>query len=127
MAETLGKNFHYSGIVSGEKKAAYLRSLDVFVMPSYFEGLPMSLLECMSYGIVPVVTPVGSIPNVVGDGQNGLLLKKKDIGSIVNAITTLHNDRELVRKLGKNAKKTIFDNFSVESYIERLNKIYDTL
>ena len=73
--EALGEDFEYCGLVSGEAKREFLDSLDVFVMPTYFEGLPMSLLETMSYGAVPVVTKVGSIPTVVKDGENGLFVK----------------------------------------------------
>ena len=76
--EAFGEDFEYCGLVSGEAKREFLDSLDVFVMPTYFEGLPMSLLETMSYGVVPVVTKVGSIPTVVKDGENGLFVKVKD-------------------------------------------------
>lgn len=138
----LGDNFEYVGLVSGVSKDAFLRSLDVFVMPTYFEGLPVSLLECMGYGVVPVVTPVGSIPDVVIDNDelqitnykssdtndaNGVFVKVKDVDSIVDAITMLYNDRETLAALGKNARKMIFENFSAERYVEQLNHIYNSL
>ena len=71
----LADSFEYAGLVSGKSKCDFIRSLDAFVLPTYFEGLPMSLLECMSYGVTPIVTPVGSIPKVVEDGVNGVLSK----------------------------------------------------
>lgn len=123
----LGENFEYVGLVSGKSKDEFLRSLDVFVMPTYFEGLPVSLLECMGYGSVPVVTSVGSIPDVVKDKENGFFVKLKDVDSIVDAVTILYNDRELLRILSNNARKTISENFSAERYVEELNKIYDSL
>ena len=125
--EALGDDFEYCGLVSGESKREFLDSLDVFVMPTYFEGLPMSLLETMGYGVVPVVTQVGSIPTVVKDGENGLFVKVKDLQSIVEAVRRLDQDRNLLARLSEDARKTIKENFSATRYVERLNAIYDSL
>lgn len=123
----LGSDFHYAGIVSGKSKNDFFRRMDVFVMPSYFEGLPMALLESMSYGVVPVVTPVGSIPQVVTDGKNGLLTKVKEVSGIVEAITRLSEDKGLLRQMGQEAKDTIINNFSTEEYVRKLNLLYERL
>lgn len=125
--KNLGNNFEYVGVVSGKAKIDFLHSIDVFVLPSYFEGLPLSLLESMSYGAVPVVTPVGSIPEVVKDGVNGLLIKEHDVDSIVNAIIRLHEQKELRKELSKAARATIVEQFSPVRYFENLNTIYQTL
>ena len=122
--EALGDDFEYCGLVSGETKREFLDSLDVFVMPTYFEGLPMSLLETMSYGAVPVVTKVGSIPTVVKDGENGLFVKVKDVDSICEALKKLDDDRVLLAKMSVEARRTIQENFSATKYVERLNAIY---
>ena len=122
--EALGEDFEYCGLVSGETKREFLDSLDVFVMPTYFEGLPMSLLETMSYSVVPVVTEVGSIPTVVKDGENGLFVKVKDVESICEALKKLDDDRVLLAKMSVEARKTIQENFSATKYVERLNEIY---
>ena len=120
----LGDSVEYVGLVSGQTKCDFLRSLDAFVLPSYFEGLPMSLLESMSYGKTPIVTPVGSIPQVVRDGENGIFVKDHDLDSSGEAIKRLSEDRTLLRKLGEEARKTIFSQFSPKKYIEKLNDIY---
>ena len=122
--ERLGDSFEYVGLVSGKTKCDFLRSLDAFVLPTYFEGLPMSLLETMSYGVTPVVTPVGSIPQVVKDGVNGMFITDHDSDSIVSAIKRLDEDRSILRKLGVAARETIFNQFSPEKYVEKLNSIY---
>ncbi len=119
--------FRYVGVVSGKKKSDFLKMVDVFMLPSYFEGLPISLLECMSFGAVPVVTPVGSIPEVVEKGVNGLFIKVRDSLSIVDAVQSLNNDRKLLCKLSKNARETIFTQFSPENYVEKLNWIYENI
>ena len=123
----LGSCFHYDGIVSGERKNEFLRSLDVFVLPSYFEGLPISLLESMSFGAVPVVTPVGSIPEVIENGKNGYFVEVRDVDSIVNVIQRIYQQRELAFSVGEKAKETIYKQFSPSEYVNKLNNIYNTL
>lgn len=120
----LGDSFEYAGLVSGHTKCEFLRGLDAFILPTYFEGLPMSLLECMSYGKPPIVTPVGSIPQVVKEDENGIFIKDHDVDSIVEAIKRLSGDRVLLKKLGEEARKTIFSQFSPVKYIGKLNEIY---
>lgn len=120
----LKDSFRYVGLVSGPTKCQFLRSLDVLVMPTYFEGLPMSLLECMSYGAVPVVSPVGSIPQVVTDGVNGLLIHTHDSDSIVEAVRRLNEDRTLLKTLGHAARQTIFSQYNPLRYVDELNQIY---
>lgn len=144
----LGEKFEYVGLVSGRKKDDFIRSLDIFIMPTYFEGLPMSLLECMSYGVMPIVTPVGSIPTTVHgksstktiiteekryeeydsvNDANGIFIKPKDVESIVEAVKIIEKNTNLLEQLGKNARKTVIQNFSPKKYVEQLNKIYNSL
>ena len=123
-SKMLGNQFFFSGIVSGESKNAFLQSLDVLMMPTFFEGLPMSLLECMSYGVVPVITPVGSIPTVVTNQQNGIFIKVKDAQSIVDAISFLHTHRDKLDKMSESARNYIYEHFDSETYINSLNNIY---
>lgn len=120
----LGENFQYYGVVSGEKKDEFLRSVDVFTLPSFFEGLPISLLECMSYGSVPVTTNVGSISSVVVDGDNGIFISL-DADNIVAAVEFLSNDRTRLKSMSEKAKDTIFGKFKPSTYIYKLNGIYN--
>ena len=122
--DLLGDHFVYEGVVSGKQKAELLKRSHVFILPSLYEGLPMSLLECMSYGLVPVTTNVGSIGEYVENGTNGLLLKVKDSHSIIEALTLLLNDSALVLQLSEAARHTIFSRFNSTEYIEKLNTIY---
>ena len=124
--DNLKESFEYCGLVSGQTKIGFLRSLDIFVLPSYFEGLPISLLECMSYGSIPVVTPVGSIPTIIEDEKNGLFVKDHDSVSIVAAIEKLYSDIQLQASIGKNARETILSSFNPQNYVAQLNNIYAT-
>ena len=125
--ETLRDKFEYCGVVSGKSKDDLLKDSDVFVMPSFYEGLPMALLECMSFGVVPVVTDVGSIGEYVKDGQNGLMVKVKDTETVVKAISVLDKDRTLLWSLSVNARNTIFTRLKPEVYVDQLNEIYENV
>ena len=87
----------------------------------------MALLECMSYGVVPVTTNVGSIGEIVINNYNGIFIEVKNSQSIYEKINMLHYNRNIVKILSKNAQNTIFKNFSVTKYIERLNQIYKSV
>lgn len=122
--ELLGDHFVYEGVVSGNRKAELLKRCQIFVLPSLYEGLPISLLETMAYGMVPVVTDVGSIGEYVKDGMNGLMIGIRDAVSIVNALERLVADKKLMMELSKAARETIVTRLQPEKYVERLNEIY---
>lgn len=122
--EVLGNHFTFHGIVSGEKKTEVLKKCDIFLMPSFFEGLPMSLLETMSFGQVPVVTSVGSIPTVVEDKKSGMYTRIRNSEDIVNAIIALNDNRTLLNKLSRNAQCAVFEKFDDNKYIKELNMLY---
>lgn len=122
--EEFGEDFTFHGIVSGKKKNELLKKCDIFLLPSFYEGLPMSLLETMSFGLVPVVTPVGSIPTVVTDKTNGLFINIKNTADIVEAIERLVADKEFSATLSQKAKETIVEKFDDRKYIKQLNELY---
>lgn len=125
--EALGDNFVYEGVVSGESKTAFLKKIDTFVLPSYFEGLPMSLLEAMSFGSVPITTMVGSIPSIVEDGQNGIAIPSHLEAAIVEAVKQLMGDYKKRQTLSAKAQQAIFSRFSPEEYTATLNGLYQCL
>ena len=123
--EVLGTNFKFAGIVTGKEKSKLLQSCDVFVLPSLFEGLPMALLECMSFGLVPIVTDVGSMGTVVKNGKTGIIVRENSANDIANAFEGLINDRKLLKTLSCNAREFIVSNFNPTTYFEKLNRIYE--
>lgn len=122
--EALGDNFTYHGIVSGAPKTELLKKCDIFLLPSFYEGLPMSLLETMSFGQVPIVTAVGSIPTVVKDKINGIFIGVKNCEDIIIAIKELKNNTNLLSIMSKQARETILNKFDDNKYINRLNILY---
>ena len=96
----------------------------VLALPSPNEGLPMSLLEAMAWGLVPVVSPVGGIPEVVTDGVNGLLVRPGDPADIAAALRRLVQDPALRADLSAAARRTAEDGFSIEAYSENLAHVW---
>lgn len=120
----LGDSFVYHGVVFGKGKNDLLKQCDVFILPSFYEGLPMSLIETMSFGMVPIVTNVGSISSVVANKHNGLFVKVKDTDDIVSSIRTLHAESDLLTSLSVKAQESILTLFDDRDYIAKLNELY---
>lgn len=125
--KALGDNFVYEGIVSGVRKTDFLQMIDTFVLPSYFEGLPISLLEAMSFGSVPITTMVGSISSIAEDGQNVVAIPSHSSQAIVEAVNYLSTNTTKRQTLSEEAQQTIFRHFSPIRYISMLNNIYQNL
>lgn len=115
----------YNGIVHGQQKWNILKKSKIFLLPSYYEGLPISLLEAMSVGCIPVVTGVGSIPEIVKNGYNGLIINKFAPIEIKNSILKIFNDDKLAEFMSSNAVTTVSKNYNINNYKEQLLNIYD--
>ena len=89
----IAANVSVPGWLSADQKAETFKKVGVFVLPSYDEGLPMALLETMAVGIVPIVTTVGGIPEVVIHNKNGLLIAPGDRQGLLKAM----GDRKAAR------------------------------
>ena len=125
MREILGGSFHYLGVVNGTEKISVIKKCDIFLLPSISgEGLPMALLEAMSYGLVPVVTNDGSMKYVVHSGVNGFVIEKDNPLELFEKIQMLITEHDLLDKCSENAYVFIKDNFIPEKYAEKLNFIY---
>ena len=91
----------FEGWVSGDKKIELLNKSDAYILPSYKEGLPISILEAMSYGMPIISTPVGGIPEIVSNGENGYLVEPGNKEDIYKAIISLLNDSDLRNRMGR--------------------------
>lgn len=106
---------------------ALKRRGDVFLMPSYGEGFPNSLLEAMAAGLVPVVTPVGAVPEIVTDGEHGLVIPVGDAAALAAAITRLAQDPDLRMQLARSAQERVRELFVAEVVLKRLAAAYREL
>jgi glycosyltransferase involved in cell wall biosynthesis len=104
-----------------------LASCDVFVLPSLYEGLPVSVLEAMAAGKPVVATAVGGTCEVVLHGQTGLLVPPRDPAALARAIRTLLADPDLVQQLTQAAKVRLCQKFRADTMVERIADLYDEL
>ena len=112
--------------VNPEQRNNLLASADVFVLPSLNEGLPMSILEAMSWGLPVIASPVGGIPEVVQDGYNGLLVPPTDISALADAMQKLMEDETLRLQMGARARASV-EHLDIRLYWEKLYDIYHSV
>lgn len=115
------------GWVDGERKLELLRSADVYVLPSRNEGMPVSILEAMSWSIPVVASRVGGIPEMIESGVEGLLVEPGDVDGILDAILRLAADRELLPRMGRAARKRVESEFSKDVVLPKMEAIYEKL
>ena len=103
-----------------------LSIIDIFLQPSFKEGLPMSLLEAMSAGKAVIATRVGEIPKVITHGQTGILINPGDARQLKEEILDLlQNQKEIIR-LGQNARIIIEQNYNSKRMAEDYCGLYDS-
>lgn len=100
-----------------------LAESDVLVLPSHHEGMPMAMLEAMAWGLPPITTPVGGIPEVVKSYENGILIPPGDPQALANAMQELTLNEDLRKKLSSAARRAV-EPLCVKHYIERLVALY---
>jgi len=104
-----------------------LAAIDVFVMPSLWEGLPLSLVLAMGAGVPVVATRIAGIPEVVQDGTSGLLVPPADAPALATALARVVSDPALRRCLGTTARGFVVPRFGVEGYVRAVTSLYDRL
>jgi len=113
----------YIGWADGDKKHELLSRCNVLVLPSYNEGLPISILEAMSYGKGIISTTVGGIPEVVKHQENGFLITPGDFDGLAEAIDRLVQSPQLRKAIGETSKRRV-EPYLIENVLIQLNSIY---
>ncbi|WP_261844972.1 glycosyltransferase family 4 protein [Aliamphritea ceti] len=123
----ISQNVSIVGWVEGKEKYKYLLSSDVFVLPSYFEGLPIGILEAMINNVAVVATNVGGIPDIIDDGQDGVLVEPRDVNALVLALKKVLTNDSLKERLRVKASIKANDSFNSKSIISTLKSYYTQL
>lgn len=104
-----------------------LNSSDLFVMTSLWEGLPISTIEAMSCGLVPVVNAVDGQIEIVKDNYTGFLIRPYDVETSVEKILFLKKNPDIRKQMGENAKNYIDNTFSTDYMIKQHEKLYSDM
>lgn len=116
---------NFEGFVSGHKKIDLLNWADVFILPSFNEGLPISILEAMSYSMPIISTPVGGIPEVV-DKTNGILVTPGNDDEIYDAIKHYVDNIDDVERQGKESFRKV-ETYLPDYVLNHLKSIYKSI
>lgn len=104
-----------------------MKALDIFVLPSYSEGLPNALMEAMAAGCACLASDVGGAKTLIKDSLNGLIFTPGDQGQLEKQLQRLIGDQSLRKVLGKNAQRTIRDAFDWATITDQYTKLFEEL
>ena len=107
--------------------ADILRASDVFVLSSRVEGNPLSVMEAMAAGLPVVSTAVGGVPELVRDGETGLLVPSEDAGALARAVQALMDDPARRRAMGAAARQDAVSRFDIRHTVRGYEQLYEAL
>lgn len=124
--ESIKKNRIKNVIINGQVPEPWRQyaEIDVLILLSKSESLPMSIIEALGCGLPVIATDVGAVNEMIEDGYNGFLIRP-NLDSFYNGLRTVYDNKSLLRVLGENAKKSYNQNFSPEIWVENFCKVFD--
>jgi glycosyltransferase involved in cell wall biosynthesis len=102
-------------------------AFDVFVLPSDYEGLPLTVLEAMSSGCPVVATNVGGVAEAVEHGKTGLIIPRGDTDRLIGALDLILRDASLRSQMGEAGRKKVVEEFSIGSMIGKTEALYEEI
>ena len=121
------KNCTFLGYIPNEKIPCLYASSDIFLLPSLYENFPICLLEAMSSELPVIGTNVGGIPELITHEENGLIIKPKSTGDIINSVLRLAEDKNLRMEFGKKARLAVEDKFTWEKIAIKTKEHYQKI
>lgn len=122
----ISDNVHFLGWISKNKDALFM-SCALFILPSWFEALPMSILEAMSYKLPVIASNVGGIPSIVCDGETGFLIKPNDYHAIVDSVLKIINAPEKMEMMGTKGRTVVQREYNIDNTIATLVDLYHNI
>lgn len=128
LARKLGKQdqIHFVGWVSGNKKNRLLETANIFCLPSSYDSFGMGLVEAMSHGMPVVALRWGGIPDMLKNGETGILVDEQDGRQVANAIKRLADDN-IRYKMGGAGKKWVLENYSAAIVGKKLRRVIEQI
>ena len=123
----IGEQVVFAGV--RDDMSSVYASLDMLVLPSLVESMPMCVLEAMAAGRPVIATRVGAVPKLIIPEQTGLLLNSADVNELASAILRLLADQQLANRLGQNGRAHVAEYFSAEAmalaYVEQYQRLLE--
>jgi len=114
----------FTGAIEQEDVRNEYEKADVFVLPSFWEGIPVVLLEAMAVGVPVVATRITGIPELITDGENGLLVPTGQKVAVALAILKLYDDRSLIEKFARAGRRKVEQEYSTRQRVETLHTLF---
>jgi len=119
------KNFHFIGPIKERDKVAEMyQAADLYCLPSYREGLPLTMFEAMASGLPIVASPVNGVPYEMKEPENGLFVQYGDIDGLMGAITRIIDDKALAKKMSQNNRKRA-KQYDWDLIAKKVMKVYE--
>ena len=122
----LSQDIIFFGEIPYEEIPFYLRKADVFVRPSRSEGMGNSFIEALSVGVPIIGTPVGGIPDIIKDGETGILCRVDDAKDVADKILMLLNNNKLVAHMRENGRRLVEQQFSWDAIAQVYAQLFET-
>ncbi|MBI5680849.1 MAG: glycosyltransferase family 4 protein [Methanobacterium sp.] len=122
----LENDVKFFGFVKGDRKYSLIKSANVFVLPSFWESLPIAVLEGIACGKPVIASNVGGIPYLVNDGENGFLVMPGEVDELSDKLITLLKDKKLQEKMGNESLKRSED-FDWNKISDKTIEVYNEL
>jgi glycosyltransferase involved in cell wall biosynthesis len=124
-ASGLGDRVTLLGAIPRNEVVERLRAADIYVLCSRWEGLSNALLEAMATETPVLATRVSGTEDLIVSGENGLLIRPDDQAALARGLLQLAGERDVARRLGRGARETIMERFSLEATAQSLARLYD--
>lgn len=124
--EGIYEHVKFAGFVKEELKPLYYKASDIFVLPSTrkHESFGIVNLEAMACGLPIVASKIGGVPDIVKDGENGLLVPPRDSEALADAIIYLLENEDVRRKMSKRGREMV-KNYSWDKIAEQYEEVYE--
>ena len=120
----IGEHVRFPGYLSYENVIAAFAAADIFVLPSYSEAMPMTILQALASGVSIVATSVGAIPEILQDGINGFLIQPKNVQQLVDKILELLGNDGLRNQIENTNFELAKNKYDLHTLIEKLSRLY---
>jgi glycosyltransferase involved in cell wall biosynthesis len=115
------------GAVGQDQIRHYYEQADIFVLPSFAEGVPTVLMEAMAMGLPVVTTRIAGIPELVEDGRSGFVVAPGRVDALVDAVARLAADPELRRQMGEHGRAKVIADFSIEPSAAQMHEMFTSV